>query len=362
MTMTSSQYKVIGTRPLRPDGVDKVTGRAHLMAPTSSCRGCCTARCCAARTPTPASSSIDTSAAQALPGVRAVVTAQDMPSVGDKMTDLGETVVNLRYMSNNILAHDKVLYHGHAVAAVAADNPHIAEEAARLIKVEYEVLPHVLDGRAAMASDAPILLPDLRTDELGKLGQQPTNVAEHIRHQRGDLAAGFAAADVDRRARVSHGDGAPGLYRAPCHGRAVERRRPDSHLVQHAGGVWRAGTGGRVAPGADLTRRRHPDGDRRRLWRQEQRLSRAGGGAALAQGRAPAGQDDDDARRGARRHRPDVGLLHPRQDGRHARRQADGSRGGADLRGRRLSRLAGRRRLRRHLWPVQAGQRADRRL
>ena len=193
--MTSSQYKVIGSRPLRPDGVDKVTGRAVYGADVKL-PGMLHGKILRSPHAHARIVSIDVSAAQALPGVRAVVTARELPSVGDTVTDLGESVVNLRYMSNNILAHDKVLYHGHAIAAVAADNPHIAEEAARLIKVTYEVLPHVLDGRAAMAANAPILLPDLRTNELGKQGSSQTNVAEHIRHQRGDLAAGFAAADV----------------------------------------------------------------------------------------------------------------------------------------------------------------------
>ena len=193
--MTSSQYKVIGSRPLRPDGVDKVTGRAVYGADVKL-PGMLHGKILRSPHAHARIVSIDVSAAQALPGVRAVVTARELPSVGDTVTDLGESVVNLRYMSNNILAHDKVLYHGHAIAAVAADNPHIAEEAARLIKVTYEVLPHVLDGRQAMAANAPILLPDLRTNELGKQGSSQTNVAEHIRHQRGDLAAGFAAADV----------------------------------------------------------------------------------------------------------------------------------------------------------------------
>ena len=193
--MTSSQYKVIGSRPLRPDGVDKVTGRAVFGADVKL-PGMLHGKMLRSPHAHARILAIDMSAAQALPGVRAVVTAQDLPSVGDKVADLGESVVNLRYASNNVLAHDKVLYHGHAVAAVAADNPHVAEEAVRLIKVEYEVLPHVLDGRDAMASDAPILLPDLRTNELGKQGSSQTNVAEHIRHQRGDLAAGFAVADV----------------------------------------------------------------------------------------------------------------------------------------------------------------------
>ena len=72
---------------------------------------------------------IDVEAARQLPGVRAVVTGSDLPALSDSMEDLGESVVNMRYASTNILADDKVLYYGHAVAAVAADSVHIAEEA-----------------------------------------------------------------------------------------------------------------------------------------------------------------------------------------------------------------------------------------
>ena len=193
--MTTSQYQVIGSRPLRPDGIDKVTGRAVYGADVKL-PGMLYGKTLRSPHAHARILSIDVSAALALSGVRAVVTAQDLPSIGDTVTDLGESVVNLRYTSNNVLAHDRVLYHGHAIAAVAADNLHVAEEAVRLIQVTYEVLPHVMDGRKAMAGDAPILLPDLRTNELGKQGASQTNVAEHIRHQRGDLAAGFAAADV----------------------------------------------------------------------------------------------------------------------------------------------------------------------
>ena len=188
-------YKVVGTRPIRHDGADKVTGKAvygndmHLpgmlygvvlRSPHAHARIV----------------SINTSAAAALPGVKAIITGADLPAVGDKIEDLGESTGNLRYMSENILAHDKVLYHGHPVASVAADSIHVAEEAANLIEVEYELLPVLLDGRDAMQPDAPILIERLRTDELGKTGDKPTNVAAHIQHKRGDLEAGFAAADV----------------------------------------------------------------------------------------------------------------------------------------------------------------------
>ncbi len=140
--------------------------------------------------------SIDTSAAEALPGVFAVVTSKDLAQVEDRVEEMGEDSVNLRYLANNILAGDKVLYHGHAIAAVAAVSQHVAEEAIALIKVDYELLTPVIDAREAMQPGAPIILEDLRTDELGNTGTEATNVAAHFRHQRGDLAAGFAAADV----------------------------------------------------------------------------------------------------------------------------------------------------------------------
>ncbi len=100
--------------------------------------------------------------------------------------------INPMYLSMNILAHDKVLYDGHAIAAVAATSPHIAEEALRLIEVEYEVLPPVMTVDVAIKPGAPILLPDLRNKEEG---DKPTNVAQHYQFKRGDVEAGFKAAD-----------------------------------------------------------------------------------------------------------------------------------------------------------------------
>ena len=188
-------YKVIGTRPIRHDGTDKVTGRAVYGA-DMHLPGMLYGKVLRSPHAHARIVSIDTSAAEALPGVKAVVTGADMPLVGDKVEELGESVSNLRHMSWNLMAHDKVLYHGHAVAAVAADSPHTAEEAVKLIKVEYEPLPPVMDGRAAMADDAVVIHPDMRTDELGKRGDKPTNVFSHLQHKRGDLEKGFAEADV----------------------------------------------------------------------------------------------------------------------------------------------------------------------
>jgi xanthine dehydrogenase molybdenum-binding subunit len=200
MTQSTQQardtdFKVIGTRPIRHDGADKVTGRAKYANDTNM-SGMIYGKILRSPHAHARIKSIDYSAAEALPGVLAVVTAKDLAAVEDRIEEMGEDSVNLRYLSNNILADDKVLYHGHAVAAVAAVNIHVAEEALGLIKVDYEVLPHVIDAKEAMQEGAPIILEDLRMDELGKEGDKPTNIAAHFRHQRGDLDKGFAEADV----------------------------------------------------------------------------------------------------------------------------------------------------------------------
>ncbi|MCC6167001.1 MAG: xanthine dehydrogenase family protein molybdopterin-binding subunit [Caldilineaceae bacterium] len=188
-------YKVIGTRPIRHDGVDKVTGRAK-YANDTHLSDVLYAKILRSTHAHARIRSIDTGAAEAYPGVYAVVTSKDMAEVEDRIEEMGEDAVNLKYLAANILARDKVLYDGHAVAAVAAVSPHVAEEALALIKVDYELLPPVMDVKEAMKADAPVLLDDLRMEELGKKGTRPTNVAAHFRHQRGDLEAGFAAADV----------------------------------------------------------------------------------------------------------------------------------------------------------------------
>src|SRR5216683_1732375 len=148
------------------------------------------------------------------PGVFAVVTAADFPDVTTEfVTVVGEMKANARHLSYNVMARDKVLYDGHAVAAVAASSPHLAEEALRFIEVEYEVLPPVMTLDDAMKPDAPILLSELRERRLasrtepGKVENpdRETNVAAHITLERGDIAAGFNAADfiVEREFKTS---------------------------------------------------------------------------------------------------------------------------------------------------------------
>src|SRR5687768_17563932 len=130
-----SQYKVIGTRPIRHDGVDKVTGRAIYGADVQMA-GLLHGRILRSPHAHAKIRNIDVSAAAKLPGVEAIVTSADMPNPGDRVAHLGEGAINLRHLSSNCLARDKVLYHGHAVAAVAATSAHAAEEALALIKVD----------------------------------------------------------------------------------------------------------------------------------------------------------------------------------------------------------------------------------
>src|SRR5215510_8023688 len=189
------KFKVIGTRPIRHDGVDKVTGRAKYGADISL-PGMLHGKVLRSPHAHARVNSIDASAALALPGVKAVISGQDLPKLAPGINQMGEIPINPQYLSLNIMARDKALYHGHAVAAVAATSPHIAEEALALLKVEYEVLPHVLEVRKAMQEGAPILLPDLRTSGTLEQNDKSTNIASQVRFARGDLEAGFKAADI----------------------------------------------------------------------------------------------------------------------------------------------------------------------
>lgn len=194
-TADKPKYKVIGTRPVRHDGVDKVTGRA-LYGADVELHGMIYAATLRSPHAHARIKRIDTSKADVAPGVRAVCTSADIPDQGDRMVELGEGAVNMRHLSANVLARDKVLYEGHAVAAVAADTIHQAEEALQLIEVEYEPLPPVMNVLRGMDEQAPILNDDVRTDFLGELGDQPSNVAKKFLFEVGDVEQGFAAADV----------------------------------------------------------------------------------------------------------------------------------------------------------------------
>jgi CO/xanthine dehydrogenase Mo-binding subunit len=188
---TNGKFRVIGTRPIRHDGVDKVTGRAKYGADYAF-PGMLFGKVLRSPHAHAIIRSINVDKAAKLPGVKAIVTAADLPEAEDKTEQVGEAAMNPRYLSMNILAHDKVLYDGHAIAAVAATNIHIAEEALRLIDVQYEVRPPVMTVNDAMKPGAEILLPNLRNKEEG---DKQTNIANHLQFKRGDVAAGLSSAE-----------------------------------------------------------------------------------------------------------------------------------------------------------------------
>ena len=193
--MKAQEYTVVGTRPIRHDGADKVTGRA-LYGADVQMAGLLYGHILRSPHAHARIRRIDTTKAEKLPGVKAVLTAADFPQVPDRLVDLGDGDTPLSYARGNVLASGKVLYRGHAVAAVAATSVHIAEEAAGLIEVDYEVLPCVLTAPEAMREGAPIIHEDLKTKEFGESTGRVSNVAEHFRHVMGDIEAGFAEAEV----------------------------------------------------------------------------------------------------------------------------------------------------------------------
>jgi CO/xanthine dehydrogenase Mo-binding subunit len=187
--------KWIGTRPVRPDGVDKVTGRAKFGADLVL-PGMLVGKVLRSPLPHARLKSIDTSKAAALPGVKAIVTRDDFQDLPSEFVPAGEMLVNYRDMVRNVMAREKVLYEGHAVAAVAATSAKIAKEALKLIEVEYEPLPHVIDVVEAMADDAPLLHEDMFTAGVEPAPTKPSNVAKRVEFAIGDTAAGFAKADL----------------------------------------------------------------------------------------------------------------------------------------------------------------------
>jgi CO/xanthine dehydrogenase Mo-binding subunit len=190
----AKEFKSIGTRPVRPDGVDKVTGRAQFGAdinlPNMIYGKVLRSPHAHARI-----TRVDLSGALALPGVMAAVCGGDFP--GAQSGEIGgEGGGDVADVAKNVMARDKVLYHGHAVAAVAATSPALAEEALAAIEVEYEVLPPVLDVDAAMAPDAPLVNDKCFTKNLPEPSEKPSNIAEVLVLARGDVDDGFARADV----------------------------------------------------------------------------------------------------------------------------------------------------------------------
>lgn len=194
--MAVKDYRVIGTRPIRPDGYGKVTGSDQYGADIHL-PGMLYARILRSPYPHAIIKSIDVQKALALPGVMAVITGDDLPKIeSSEKVASGEESIEARFMTALALAQGKVFFKGQPVAAVAATSLAIAQEALDLIEVEYEPLPFVDDVLEAMKEDAPLLHGDLYTESLGGKGTKPSNIAGRVQHVRGDVEKGMAEADV----------------------------------------------------------------------------------------------------------------------------------------------------------------------
>ena len=186
IVLSNVEYNTVGKRPIRHDGYDKVTGKAQYGADIQL-PGLIWGKVLRSPHAHARILSIDTSKAEAHPDVRAVVTSVDFAPVS------ADADVGTRAVSDNVLARGKVLYKGHALAAVAAGSQHAAEEAMALIDVKYEVLPSVTSVEEAMKPDAPRLHEELEG-----------NVASHNKLDIGDIEKGFeeAALVVEREFRT----------------------------------------------------------------------------------------------------------------------------------------------------------------
>ena len=206
VVLSNEEFNVVGSRPIRHDGNDKVTGRARYSADMTLPR---LLHGKILRSPHAHAriKAIDPTRALALSGVKAVVTSADFAQPSGKVADLGEgAMANPKWISNNCMAAEKALYKGHAVAAVAATSLQVAEEALALIDVDYEVLPAVTDIIEAMKDDAPVLHERLANsqnvnirpgglrddDDAGKA----TNISNHFVFELGDAEKGFKEADI----------------------------------------------------------------------------------------------------------------------------------------------------------------------
>ncbi len=186
-------FKVVGTRVPRPDGIDKVTGRA-LYGADMSAPGMLHGAILRSPHAHARIRAIDTSRAEALPGVKAVVTSADFCRAKHSFN---------QDALDHCMAREKALYDGHAVAAVAATSKSAARAALELIAVEYEVLPHVTEIEDALKPDAPVVQEDRRARNAPE-GTHP-NVTHVVSFGHGDLEAGFARADrvIERSFRTA---------------------------------------------------------------------------------------------------------------------------------------------------------------
>jgi CO/xanthine dehydrogenase Mo-binding subunit len=178
-------HRVIGTSPARPDAWEKVRGRP-IYAGDLALSGMLYGRIVRSPYASARIVRIDTSAARALPGVIAVLTAEDVPRNEMRMElpgRMAEATAGAVLATQPVLAADRVRFQGEPVVAIAAATPEIAAAAAELVEIDYDELPGVYDPIAALAPEAP------KVHDSGNLLR-----SWHLRS--GDIAQGFARADV----------------------------------------------------------------------------------------------------------------------------------------------------------------------
>ena len=203
LVLAEGEFDVIGTRPIRHDGPDKVVGRARYAADIHP-PGMLYGKILRSPHAHAVIKKIDATRALALSGVKAVATSADFPNVSAEIADQEEGgLVNYGFYSRNVMAREKVLYRGHALAAVAATSAAVAEQALDLIDVDFEVLPPVLNAEDAMQEGAPVLHERLATLSNPNFRQggyvdreSGTNVANRFEFRVGDTDQGFREADV----------------------------------------------------------------------------------------------------------------------------------------------------------------------
>ena len=193
MILKNKKYNVIGTRPIRHDGLEKVTGKAVYSAdvqlPNMSYGAVLRSPYAHAKI-----TSIDTTKAERINGVFAVITGKDFQTGIDKDIEIGEGIANFKWDSMNIMARDKVVYYGHAVAAVSAKDKNTALEALKEIDVKYEELSPVLDVDEAIKMDSPVIQDEFNGVEInGEMSSK--NVADYFQFNFGDIEKGFEESD-----------------------------------------------------------------------------------------------------------------------------------------------------------------------
>lgn len=133
--------------------------------------------------------SINTSQAESLPNIKAIMTTNNIINFPTN-TPIPLSIQNMHWICHNMIAQDKALWHGHTMATIAATSKAIAAETCKLIKVDYKVLPHMIEIDNAIAPDTPIL------HNFIKFENKPSNITNTLKHTKNNITTGFAKTNI----------------------------------------------------------------------------------------------------------------------------------------------------------------------